>query len=472
MLESSTAMGIFFSWAELAKITGGEWLLSAESGSCAAGVTSVFDDSRALVPGALFVATVGELADGHQYLGQALEAQAAAICLERSPDETLLQRMRSAGVPCLQVINGLAAFQLLAQAHRQKFPDLVELAITGSCGKTSTKELCAAVLEQRWPGRVLKTLGNTNNHYGVPRNLFRLTSETAVAVLEMGSNHPGEIAQLVSLAPPQVGLVCNIGHAHLEFFHDLRGVASEKGELLAGTDEHGWAIFPREAEGYDILIEKAGKRRCLTFGSSPSADVRCEYLGLQNGHFRVRLSWRDSGDFREFSWQLGGAHQALNAAAAAAAGTAFGLTPDEIIRGLQNCVLPGKRMEVREIDGIIWCNDAYNSNPDSARAALDWFAELSATAEKRVLILGDMRELGDNAPKAHLELLQKARHDFPEARIISVGALSKEAAQALDLEHFPDTDTAKAALKGAFSRGTWILLKASNGVQLYRFPEE
>ena len=462
---------LFFSWEELAENTGGEWLIAPEAGSCNAGVTSVFDDSRAVVPGALFVATVGELADGHQYLGQALDAKAAAICLERMPDERLLQRMRSAGIPCLQVKHGLAAFQRLAQAHRQKFPELMELAITGSCGKTSTKELCAAVLEQRWPGRVLKTLGNTNNHYGVPRNLFRLTSETAVAVLEMGSNHPGEIAHLVSLAPPQVGLVCNIGQAHLEFFHDLRGVATEKGALLAGTDEQGWVIFPREAEGYDILLENAVKRRCLTFGSSLDADVRSEYLGLQNGLFRVRLSWRDSGVSREFSWQLGGAHQALNAAAAAAAGTAFGLTPDEIIRGLQNCVLPGKRMEVREIDGITWCNDAYNSNPDSARAALDWFAELSASAAKRVLILGDMRELGGNAAKAHLELLQKARRDFPEARIISVGALCAEAAQTLALEHFPDTDTAKAALKGTFSPGTWILLKASNGVQLYRFPE-
>ncbi len=462
---------LFFSWKELAQVTGGEWLVVLESGSCTAGVTSVFDDSRAVVPGALFVATVGELTDGHQYLGQALDAQAAAICLERAPDETLLQRMRSAKIPCLQVNNGLAAFQHLAQAHRQKFAGLMELAITGSCGKTSTKELCAAVLEQRWPGRVLKTLGNTNNHYGVPRNLFRLTSETAVAVLEMGSNHPGEIAHLVSLAPPQVGLVCNIGQAHLEFFHDLRGVATEKGALLAGTDENGWAIFPREAEGYDILCEKAGKRRCLTFGSSPDADVRSEYLGLQNGLFRVRLSWRQSGVFREFSWQLGGSHQALNAAAAAAAGTAFGLTPDEIVRGLQNCVLPGKRMEVREIEGIVWCNDAYNSNPDSARAALDWFSELSAGAEKRVLILGDMRELGGNAAKAHLELLQKARRDFPNARIITVGSLIADAANDLGLEHFPDTDAAKAALKGAFSRGTWILLKASNGVQLYRFPE-
>ena len=461
----------FFTWSDLQEITGGAWLFAPSADFSEKGVSTVFDDSRAVIPGSLFVATVGELSDGHQFLTQALDAGAVAFCLERAPEEELLKRMCLAGIPCLQVKNGLAAFQHLAQAQRRKLPALLELAITGSCGKTSTKELCAAVLEQRWPGRVLKTLGNTNNHYGLPRNLFRLSEETAVAVLEMGSNHPGEIAQLVALAPPQVGLVCNIGQAHLEFFHDLRGVAQEKGDLLAGTDPTGWAIFPQEADGVDILRVKAGKRRCLTFGVSKDADIQSEYLGLKDGLFHVRLKWRQSGVSQLLSWQLGGAHQALNAAAAAAAGTAFGLTPEEIIRGLQNCVLPGKRMEVKEIDGIVWCNDAYNANPDSASAALRWFAELSAHAPKQVLILGDMRELGTAGPQAHLQLLQSARKDFPNARIITVGSQIAPAAKSLNLEHFLDTDTAKNTLQGDFVPGTWILLKASNSVQLFRFPD-
>jgi UDP-N-acetylmuramoyl-tripeptide--D-alanyl-D-alanine ligase len=462
---------LFFSWRELLDVCGGQWLIAPEADACSAGVTSVFDDSRAIVPGALFVAIVGDLTDGHRYLEQALDKQAAAACLEKVPEEKLLHRMRAEGTPCLLVDNGLVAFQRLARAHRHKFPDLIELAITGSSGKTSSKELCAAILEQRWPRQVLKTIGNTNNHYGVPRNLLRLTPETAVAVIEMGSNHPGEIAGLVSLTSPRVGLVCNIGQAHLEFFHDLNGVANEKGDLLAGTNSDGWAIFPYEAVGHEILLAKAGKRRCLTFGKSPEADVRSEYLGWQKGLFRVRLSWRQGGVVREFDWQLGGAHQALNAAGAAAASTALGLTADEIIRGLQNCQLPDQRMEVLEKDGLFWCNDAYNANPDSAQAALEWFAEISSQAEKRALILGDMRELGENAAQAHLELLQKASAALPQARIIAVGELMEKPAKALKIEHFPDTNSAKVALKGEFSPGTWILLKASNGLQLYRFPE-
>ncbi len=462
---------LFFSWQELIKICGGQWLVAPGVDVRAAGVTSVFDDSRAIVPGALFVAIVGDLTDGHRYLEQALDKQAAAACLEKAPEEKLLRRMHAEKTPCLLVDNGLVAFQRLAQAQRRKFPDLIELAITGSSGKTSSKELCAAILEQRWPGRVLKTLGNTNNHYGVPRNLLRLTPETTAAVIEIGSNHPGEIAQLLSLTSPQLGLVCNIGQAHLEFFHDLNGVASEKGDLLAGIDSDGWAIFPYEAPGYEILLAKAGKRRRMTFGNSPKADVQSEYLGWQNGLFRVRLSWRQSRIVREFDWQLGGEHQALNAAGAAAAASALGLTPDEIVQGLQNCRLPGQRMEVLEQNGLFWCNDAYNANPDSAQAALKWFAEISSNAEKRALILGDMRELGENAAQAHLELLQKARNDFPQARLMAVGALMQGPAKTLKIEHFPDTDSAKAALKGEFSPGTWILLKASNGLQLYRFPE-
>ena len=463
---------VYFSWTELLSLTGGQWLLPPAECTAQAGVTGVSDDSRQTPRGSLFIAIVGEIADGHNFLPQAIAAGAGAVCLEKAPTAEMLQQMRDNCCPCLQVPDSLAAFQTLARAHGRKFPQLRILGITGSCGKTSTKEMCAAVLEQRWPGQVLKTLGNTNNHYGLPRNLLRLDQSHRLAVLEMGSNHPGEIAHLATLAPPNVGLVCNIGSAHLEFFHDLSGVATEKGDLLAAIAADGIAIFPAETPGREILEKKAGQRKIITFGSSAAADVRCEYLGLAAGEqAALRLSWRDCREVREFCWKIGGAHQALNAAAAAAAGKAFGLTADEIVAGLQSCTLPGQRMEIVEREGVFWANDAYNANPDSAAAALAWFAEVSRTASRRIIILGEMRELGDLAPQAHLRLLQQARAAFPEAEIICVGKLMAAPAQALQLAYYPDVDTLLQGLPAKFPPRTWILLKASNGVKLYTLPD-
>ncbi len=459
---------VFFPWSELLSLTGGQWLLPPIKTSSLPGIYGINDDSRRLLPNNLFVAIAGEVADGHRFLPQALAAGVAAICVDKQPLPAIMQQLRERSCACLQVSDSLLAFQVLASAHRRKFPALQELAITGSCGKTSSKEMCAAVLEQRWPGQVLKTLGNTNNHYGLPRNLLRLDNHHRIAVLEMGSNHPGEIAHLVSLAPPQVGLVCNIGAAHLEFFHDLLGVANEKGDLLAGTAPDGIAIFPQEAVGREILQKKAGRRKILTFGKTNPADIRGEYLGASaDGQFALRLSWRDSQLEREFSWKLGGAHQALNAAAAAAVGTAFGLTADEIIAGLQSCVLPGQRTEIVEQDGVFWANDAYNANPDSAAAALAWFADVSRQASRQILILGEMRELGEHAAQAHTQLLQQARAKFPHAEIITVGTLMAAPANNLGLAHYPDLEALQLALPKPFPPQTWILLKASNGVKLY-----
>ncbi len=465
---------VFFSWSDLLSLLSGNWLLPPSVSVTVPGVSGISDDSRDLLRGNLFVAIVGETADGHRFLPQAVAAGAAAVCVETAPEPEIRQLLHENACPCLQVADSLAAFQTLAQASARKFPQLQILAITGSSGKTSTKEMCATLLEQRWPGQILKTLGNTNNHFGLPRNLLRLNSNHRLAVLEMGSNHPGEIARLATLAPPQVGLVCNIGAAHLEFFHHHQGVAKEKGDLLALTAKDGIAIFPEEAPGREILQEKAGRRKSLTFGGSANADVRCEYLGVDTaGLTSLRLSWKDNREKYEFQWKIGGAHQALNAAAAAAAATAFGLTAPEIIAGLQNCTLPEQRMQiVPQDEEVFWANDAYNSNPDSAAAALAWFAEVSRQAKQRILILGEMRELGESAPQAHAHLLHQAQKTFPEAEIITVGNLMAEAAKNAQVAHFPDVDALLTTLPKKFPPHTWILLKASNGVKLYTLTEK
>jgi len=459
---------VHFSWRELVNITGGQWLVKP---CCAeGGIVGVCDDSRRITPGMLFVAIPGELVDGHVYVTKAVAGGAGAVMVSRSPAADELEKIT---VPCLLVEDSLKAFQELSRAHRRRFPELPLLGITGSCGKTSTKEMCAAVLAQHFGSQIVKTEGNTNNHFGVPRNLFRISPETKMAVIEMGSNHPGEIAGLARLAEPNVSLVCNIGHAHLEFFHDLYGVATEKSNILSHCADNGVAIFPEEAVGREILAKAAGTRRILTFGSSDKADIQSRYLGYcGNGEFALELRWKSTGEVRRLQWKLGGLHQAMNAAAAAAAGTAFGLTPDEIVAGLINTVLPGKRMELVEKGGITWANDAYNANPDSTAAALGWFAEVCPKGAGQVLVLGEMRELGENSAAAHEEILSKALEQFPSAHIFTVGTMFAASAGKFNQANFPDVEALRPVLFTSLKKGDWVLLKGSNGVGLFSLLTE
>lgn len=452
---------VFFSWQELRDCCGGTWLTEPTSDG---GIYGVCDDSRTITPGALFVAIPGDLSDGHKYLATAVAKGAGALCVSRE-----VTKEETGGCPCLLVPDSLKAMQELARAYRHRFPQLTVLGITGSCGKTSTKEMCYAVLSQRWPGAVLKTEGNTNNHFGVPRNLLRLTADCQAAVIEMGSNHPGEIASLVRLVEPGIALVCNIGAAHLEAFHDLRGVAREKSAILAGCAPDGVAIYPHEAAGKDILQAAAGSRRTLTFGLSPDADVSCAYLGPREGAFALRLTWRATGECRELLWNLGGAHQALNAAAAAAVGYACGLSPEEIVRGLQTVELPGARMKLQEAYGCHWANDAYNSNPSSCSASLDWFAEILPPQSRALVILGDMLELGEASESAHREILDHARQVLPGAEIVTVGPHFLGSSAERGIVNYPNVQIAKEEILPNLQPGEWILLKGSNSIGLAKF---
>ena len=455
------------SFNELAQLTGGTWLVPPEV-SKLQGIDAWSDDSRKLSAGMLFLAIKGELTDGHKYLANAVKAGASAVLVEECPSAEFVGELRGQGVPCLQCESSLAAYQRLALWHRKQFPSVKVLTITGSCGKTSTKEMCAAILERHWPGGVLKTIGSTNNHFGVPRNLLRIDDTTHVAVIEMGTNHPGEIANLVSLAPPDVGVVCNIGHAHLEFFHDLEGVACEKGDLLAGTLPEGIAVYPMDAVGARTLREKAGNRRQITFGASAEAGVSYDYLGYHDGQFHLCLQWQETGESREVAWKLGGVHMAANAACAAAAATALGCTPDEVAEGLAVCQLPGQRLEITELDGVHWVNDAFNANPDSVRAALDWFAEVVPATTPAAIVLGDMLELGTTSHASHCEALRYARRRCPQAALWTVGPLMKSAASEVDsaIQNVATAEEMRTRLPEVAQAGAWILLKSSHGIGL------
>ncbi len=458
----------FLSFSELSRVLPGVWLVPPVDESL--GILCVSDDSRKLPKGALFVAIAGELTDGHKYLSKAVEGGVLGVVVQEKPSAEVLARMSEAGCACRQVADSLVAYQQLARWHRECYPGVKVVGVTGSCGKTSTKEMIASILEERFPGGVLKTVGSTNNHFGVPRNLFRIDDATRVAIVEMGTNHPGEIASLAALAPAQIGVVCNIGRAHLEFFHDLRGVAKEKSAILSAVTPGGVAIYPGEAEGAEILRTAAkNAARVLRFGDSSQDDLQYQYLGYEQGKFRLRLRWKDSGEERVFLWNLGGEHMAANAACAALAATAAGCTPDQVVEGLRKCVLPGERLRLVERDGVCWVNDAFNANPTSMKAALDWFAEVAPQNAPQLLVLGDMRELGAGSEESHREALSYALAKCPKAGILAVGEEMKKALSVL-----PDTarcrwakDAAEAKdLLGAPAVGTWILLKSSHGVGL------
>ena len=455
-------MAVIFTIEEISTVCGGEWIAQPT----ATMVEGVNDDSRSIVKGNLFVALKGELADGHKYVLNAARAGAVCLLVERTPTNDELFGIKQLGCGCLLVDDSCLAYHKLANAYRRRFPKLPIIGVTGSCGKTSTKEMVAAVLEKAFPVHVVKTVGNTNNFFGVPRNLFRINDETQAAVIEMGSNKQGEIDRLATMVEPTAGIVCNIGAAHLEFFHDLRGVAEEKGDLFLHTPENATVVMPGEAVGLDILKRHAGRRRILTFGASADCDVQGEYLGLRDGGYGLKITEKKSGRSVEFTWGLGGAHQAINAAGATAIGLSFGMSLEEIAEGLKACELPGARMKVENIDGRHWVNDSYNANPDSMRASLSWFKEISAGGKNRVLVLGDMLELGENSVKAHDDLLKWVRAEFPEDRVVTVGKLMAPTSKLLDIEHYATADEAKSALAGTFTVDAWILLKGSNSIGL------
>lgn len=450
-----------FSWIQLEKLAAGAWQVAPSP--AAAGVDSVFDDSQAALPGSLFVA----IGKGHDYLDQAVGRGASAVLVDRELPPEQLQALRERQLPVLRTADALAAFHALAAAHRRSCSALKVFALTGSCGKTTTKEMVAAVLARRYgQGQLLKTQGNWNNHFGVPRMLLALRPEHQVAVLELGTNHHGEIRVLAEMARPQVGIITNIGQAHLEHLGSLEGVAEEKGSLFASLPESGLAILPEACPQKEILRRLARGRRLKTFGHGPEADLQAVYHGPRpNGKFLVELFWKGQGKGHPLEWGFAGEHQALNAAAAALAGSEAGLSPEEILAGLSECTVPGMRMLRQEIGGAAWINDAYNANPDSMVASLKCIREGAGDGPQVFLVLGDMLELGGHAPQAHFRVLELARRLFPQATILAVGPHMAACADGM-ARPCADAAAAKAVLAAEVRPGATVFLKASRGLRL------
>ena len=446
-----------FTFAELAEATHGVLLnIDDPSGK----ISSVFTDTREKTPDSLFVALSGENFDAHNYLAEAVGQGAQILCVEKSKAD-----MVPTGVPALLVESTLAAYQDIASFHRRRFPALKVIALTGSCGKTSTKEALRAIFVQAFGAdKVLATEGNTNNQIGVPRNLLRLNGEHEFAIIEMGTNHHGEIEPLVKCALPCAALVVSIASCHLEFLGSLDGVAREKSHIFMTLGKDGFGVIPFDCAGKSILLDAVKNFSHAEAGMDPSADFYSIYGGGNLHGASFELVKRATGERVKVEWGIPGRHQASNAAAAAAMADHFGIDMSTTGAGLSHTVLPGMRMRITERDGVTWINDAYNANPDSMKASLTWLSEF-ADASKLLLVLGDMVELGEDSLKRHAEILSFARNLFPDARILAVGKKMTLAASD-DMEVFPDSAACAEKILSFVRRGGMVFLKASRMTKL------
>jgi UDP-N-acetylmuramoyl-tripeptide--D-alanyl-D-alanine ligase len=352
-------------------------------------------DSRTIRPGELFLALRGENHDGHAFVAGALEKKAAATVVEKNwfnSNKALFKKFDQA---VAVVENTLDFLQRLGAWHRRQFPIPV-IGLTGSNGKTTTREMISAVLSARF--KIFRSRGNKNNHIGLPLMLLQITPETEIAVIEMGTNHPGEIALLTELTGPNAGLITNVGKGHIGFFGSLEEVYREKTALFDGTDKAA-PIFINMEDRF-LRNYPRDNRIAITVGYSKKYHTRGRIEFIDRfGRVKFRLNEEVPVHLR-----LPGTHQVPNALLAAAVGLLLGVEIGDVQLALENFSPPEKRMEIFEKNDIIFINDAYNANPDSMRAAVNYLMTIKNGIGKRILVLGDMLELGEFSGIEHYQL--------------------------------------------------------------------
>lgn len=447
---------MMFDLERVARITAGEF--SGKKINC--GLSGICTDSRNMTPGALFVPLRGENFDGHDYISLAVKNGAAA-CLSEEIIEGL-------SVPVVRVADTLRALGDLAAAYRLQLNGPL-VAITGSVGKTTTKEMLAAILQQVAPG--LKTAGNFNNLIGLPLTIFRLQPEHQWAVLEMGTSSLGEIERLTEIAQPSIGVITNVGQAHLETLHGLDGVSRAKGELFAGL-QGGSAIINLDDERVACLPVANGVAK-LTYGLSAQATVRAEQVVANSDSLTFDLLF--SGQRQKVHLAAAGRHNVSNALAAAAVAFALKVPQEKIAAGLESFTPIQGRMNLFPLPcGGLLLDDSYNANPLSTVAALDVLAEIKGQG-RRIAVLGDMLELGDASAQMHRDIGAKASECVD--LLIGVGTFAADICQGasrLQPEQLIElTDVAAAIdyLQEQQRSGDRILVKGSRGVKLDRLAD-
>ena len=418
----------------------------------------VSTDTRQVRSGELFVALQGENFDAHDFIQQAVDAGAVAVVVSRPVEVTL---------PSLLVKDTRLALGDLASAWRERF-SLPVIAITGSNGKTTVKEMVASILAVN--GKPLVTKGNLNNDIGVPLTLFNIDSQHTHAVIEMGANHAGEIAYLASLVKPDVGVVNNAMPAHLEGFGSLDGVAEAKGELFAALGESAVAIINADDHYAERWQQRAAPAHVIEFGLSEKAHIRAREIKFNPVEWNTQFDLQSSSGSAVINLPLAGHHNVMNALAASAVCLALGISIEDIQQGLANmeCV-GGRLMAAVSPQGATIIDDTYNANPASLKAGLDVLAMMPG---KRILVLGDMAELGEGSEEIHSQVAALAReHDVQY--LYALGEQSAMAAEEFGNGgmHFASHEELATALRAELDEQSVVLIKGSRRMQMERIVD-
>ncbi len=420
-------------------------------------VTGVCTDTRSIAPGELFVALRGERFDAHAFIGDAQAAGAAAVLFDR-----WVEGIRP---PAIRVDDTRRALGEIARGWRSRF-DVQVVTIAGANGKTTVKQMLAAVLAEAYgeDGR-LATQGNFNNDVGVPLTLLRLRASHRAAAIELGTNHPGEIAWLAAVARPDIALVNNAQREHQEFLDGTEGSARENGASIAALRDRGIAVFPGDDEQAPLWRTLAGPRRRIEFGLEDALQ-RFEVAAsahAESAQFEMRV-----GEARAtVRLPVDGLHNVRNALAAAACAHALAIDAATIARGLERFVpATGRLVRRRGTGGAALIDDTYNANPDSVRAAID---VLAGCRGLRVLVLGDMGEVGERGPQFHREIGAYARERGVE-RLLALGAASADAVDAFGAgaAHHADVDSLVASAAALMGDGVTVLVKGSRFMRMER----
>ena len=445
---------------QIAALSGGQF-------SGAAGETiveRVSTDSRTLQPGDLFVALRGENFDGHKFVENAAVSGAAGAIVDLA-----WSGQTPPNFSLIRVNDTLRAYQDMAANYRRSLP-LRVVAITGSNGKTSTKDFTAAVLARKF--RVTKTIGNFNNHVGLPRTILEATSADEVGVWEIGMNHPGEVAALAAIAAPNVAIITNIGIAHIEFMGSREAIAEEKGALAEAIGASGFVILNADDE-FSAAIAKRTRGKVILAGTTGGTITATEISQSADGS---EFTICEGAHRCRAQLPVPGLHMVQNALLAVAAGRVFGLSLEESAAGLAGAPLTKARLQVKEIGGVQFIDDSYNANPDSMKAALRTLVELEADG-KRIAVLGEMHELGNESERGHREVGQTAA-ELRIDRLIAIGERGvtiASAARSAGLENAVaarSTSEAAEALRESVQPGDLVLVKGSRAARTELVIEE
>ncbi len=419
-------------------------------------INGVSTNSQTVAAGNLFVALSGERFDAYDFLPEVAARGAAAVVVAKMPP---------AGypLPALVVPDTRYALGQIANWWRRQFAIPV-IGVTGSNGKTTVKEMIAAILAAEYgDAHYLSTRGNLNNEIGVPLTLFRLDATQGAAVVEMGMNHPGEIARLADIAAPTVALVNNAQREHQEFMASVAAVAEENGAVISALSADGCAVFPADEEFTPLWQAKAGARRVLSFGFNSAANISGTYLVKD---FGSTLSINANGEKFTVELAAAGVHNVRNALAACAATLAIGISTATIARGLEAFAPVAGRLQRKSAkNGALVIDDTYNANPDSVRAAID---VLAAAPAPRTLVLGDMGEVGSEGVAFHQEIGAYARAQHID-QLYTLGTLARHASTAFGAQarHFEDMDKLNEVIAGIAPNAS-VLVKGSRFMKMER----